>query len=280
MSRSGQNTTAECIDGAVTGHSGWRLRLGEAVCRAYAEDPAVASTTVAGSVARDWADEHSDIDLVVVWAVPLSDVKRRKAVERAGGSIEVDWSREGARASWAAAMEATAGRVGELWPCEDGEYSERFYVDGVNVGVSGFLGSTVDATVVDLTGDCRPTDDAEMLAASIVDGIDITGGADLADWRARLSRYPDELAAAIIRREIALDGRWWSVDQLAARNDRPALDAVLAAMQHRIFRMLLALNRRYLVDPKPKWSAHVLALLRVTPGDLTARWTSLRWVSA
>ncbi|NIS30719.1 MAG: hypothetical protein GWO04_12535, partial [Actinobacteria bacterium] len=86
--------------------------------------------------------------------------------------------------------------------------------------------------------------------------------------------------AAIIAREIAVDEAWWSVDQLAARNDRPALDDVLGSMQRRILRMLLALNRRYLADPRPKWSAQELAPLRIAPGDLTRRWTSVQAGSA
>ncbi len=257
-------------------HAGWRLRLGEDVCRAYAADPAVAATAVVGSVARGWADAHSDVDVLVAWSVPPSDVKRRKAVERAGGRIDVDWSRSTAAEEWTESMAHNQGRVGQLWPLTDGEYSEHYFAEGIHVGVSGFLAGTIDSVAQELVGDCRPRDDAEILAAAVVNAMDVTGGALLSAWRSRLAAYPDELAAAIIARELAVDEGWWAVDQLASRNDRPALDAVLGAMQRRIFRILLALNRRYLADPRPKWSAQELALLRIGPGDLTRRWTSVQ----
>ncbi|NIS30720.1 MAG: hypothetical protein GWO04_12540, partial [Actinobacteria bacterium] len=52
-------------------------------------------------------------------------------MERSGGRIDVDWSRPAASEEWARSMAMNQGRIGQLWPLTDGEYSEHYYVDDV-----------------------------------------------------------------------------------------------------------------------------------------------------
>ncbi len=255
----------------MTDHVSWRRRLGEAVAAAYAVDPTVGASMLGGSVARGWADRFSDVEVFVFWLEAPSVPRRIAAVERSGGSIDVDWAGQGAGSMWRAALGATGGRVGEIWPYEDEEWSEHFYVDGVNVGVSGFHVDTVERWVADLVDAHRPTDDAQFVAAAIVAGVDVTGGGPLDGWRRRLAVFPPGLVEALLRAELEIDEDWWSIDMLAERDDRPAFDALLGVMARRIIRCLLALNRSYLPDPRPKWAERLLAGLARAPEDVAGR---------
>lgn len=44
-------------------------------------------------------------------------------------------------------MGIAPGGVGQLWPLEDDEWSEHYFADGANIGVSGSSVSTTDAPV-------------------------------------------------------------------------------------------------------------------------------------
>ncbi len=259
----------------MTDHVSWRRRLGETVATAYADDPAAAATMLGGSVARGWADRFSDVEVFVFWLEEPAVARRIAAVERSGGSIDVDWAGPGSGSRWRAALGATGGRVGEIWPFEDDEWSEHFYVDGVPVGMSGFHVETVERWIVDLVDDHRPSDDAQIVAAAIVAGVDVTGGERLASWRTHLGGFPRGLAEALLRAELEVDEAWWSIDMLATRDDRPAFDALVVAMVQRIIRCLLALNRRYLPDPRPKWTGRLLDGVESAPDDVTGRLAGL-----
>lgn len=253
-------------------HVGWRRALGERVCLAYAEDPSVVATCVVGSVARGWADEFSDVEIFVVWNEPPDIARRRAAVARARGRIDVDWATATVD-DWRAALAANGGVIGELWPYEDDEYAEHFPVDGVPVGVSGFTVATIDAICAQLLVEFDPTDDAELVASSLVDGWDVTGSERRGGWRRRLVDYPDGLASAVATRELQIDQGWWLVDALAAREDLVALNAVVGRMRSRIVRVLLALNRRYLIDPRPKWVRRTIESLPLQPAGAALLWS-------
>jgi len=64
--------------------SRWRYALAQQIASHYHANPKVAAVLVEGSVARDYADRSSDIDLAVFWAEPPTTKERRDIVKRAG----------------------------------------------------------------------------------------------------------------------------------------------------------------------------------------------------
>lgn len=248
----------------------WLRQLGEQVCLSYAASPKVAATALGGSVARGWADQHSDIEVFVFWAQAPTDEERVAAVSRSGGGIDVDWSTADADQKWASAFFATSGRVSELWPLEDDEWSEHYYLDKTHVGVNGFLVSMIDDWVDGLVVG-NPNDAAEMVAATIIDRAHVTGEDLLLRWARKLEPYPELLARANIDNWLQRDERWWDVDRLASRGDRPAFDAVAIAMQQRLIRLLLAINGIYLPDPRPKWVRRLVEECDIKPKSFLKR---------
>lgn len=236
----------------------------------YAESSKVAATALGGSVARGWADQFSDLEVFVFWREPPSHNERTSAVRRSGGSIDVFWEDQDSERNWQAALRATDGKVGLLWPYDGEEWSEHYYIDDLNIGVSGFSVSTVDTWVRDLNRGVS-TDIAEMVASTLLARAPITGGEILTNWVDQLEPYPYALAKAIIERWLQPDEQWWSVDVLAARDDRPAFDALLVGMQHRLVRLLLAVNGEYLMDPRPKWTRRLIEGWEHRPSDCASR---------
>jgi predicted nucleotidyltransferase len=200
------------MEPADMSHTLWRRTLGERVAAAYAADPNCAAVAIAGSVARGWADRHSDVEVDVYWREPPADADRIAAIERAGSRVDITWSCPPDHAKFAALYAATGGSLSQLWPYEQGEWSEHFYVppsnQGVNVGVSAFLVSTIDGYLDD------------VLDRTLVD------------------------------------------DERQMR---------LAAMQRKILRILLALNRIYLPDPRFKWADRLIAQMQIVPPNLAER---------
>jgi hypothetical protein len=228
-----------------------------------------------GSVARGWADQHSDIELFVFWHDPPSDADRFNAVSRAGGRVDVRWSHPPATSEYQQIFEATHGRMGQVWPYEDEEWSEHFYVRDVDIGVSGFLNSTVEQYLADVVDGFDTTERKHILLAAIASGVPLTGAAEFAHWQARAAAYPAELARAVVAQQLAGDDDWWDCEKLAERDERHVLYPLLSHMVQRVSRILLALNRCYLPEPRLKWLDRLVRTLPISPVDCLARLQSL-----
>jgi predicted nucleotidyltransferase len=106
-----------------TYHSEWRLRLARQVVDIYREDAGIRAVGVTGSVARQRADRHSDVELLVVWEDAPSEMQREAVARRAGG------------------------REIRLYPhggLGTDEWSEDYLVQGVKLDVTHLTGQGLD----------------------------------------------------------------------------------------------------------------------------------------
>jgi len=246
----------------------WRTSLGRTVAQAYIQDKNVAAVALGGSVGRGWADAHSDIELFVFWQEPPSNDARSAAVARAGGTIDILWTSPPADTEYHALIERADGCVGQLWPYEDDEWSEHFYVNCVNIGVSGFLVATIDRYLIDLIERYDPAEGKQIIVAAVQHGVPIYGLELVQHWQAQASSYPVGLAQAVIVEQLELDEQWSAVDMLAERDERLILYTLFARMTQRIVRILLALNGMYLPDPRLKWLDRLVAQMEIKPVQL------------
>ena len=124
-------------------HVDWRMRVAHRVTRPYLADPTVAAVVVAGSVARGRADRYSDLEIDVYWMRPPTDAARLAAVERCCGEVTQFWD----------------------YSADDEEWAEEYTVDGLWIGLSHFMTSTVSRFIGDVVegGDAiRPEADADL----------------------------------------------------------------------------------------------------------------------
>jgi predicted nucleotidyltransferase len=249
----------------------WRRTLAERIAAGYVDQPKVAAVALAGSVARGWADRHSDIELDVYWAEPPTDADRLAPITRAGSHIDIFWATPPSEAEYKRIFMHTNGSISQLWPFEQDEWSEHYYVDGINMGISGFLTTTIEQYLDDVLNDYATDDERHMRMAAIQHAIPLHGAPLVQQWQARTAAYPHQLTVALVKEQLGFDDRWWSVDMWVERDAYLAFVELLHHMQVKTLRLLLALNRIYLPDPRFKWADRLVAQMVIQPENLGPR---------
>lgn len=249
----------------------WRKLLGVQLINAYAQNDKVAAGLIAGSVGRGWEDRHSDLDLFVFWDSPPTERDRREAVARTGGVIDVDWANPPATDAYRNLVAARNGLIGQMWPYELDEWSEHYYVHGVNIGISGFLVSTVDRYLHELNEELDPNDDKEIVISAVQSGLAVQGHKQIEVWRRQAADYPKALSATLVERQLAYEDSWSACQVYADRGVTTLFSDLTNKMVNKIARILLAVNRIYLPDPRIKWLEKLLPDMTITPLDLAIR---------
>lgn len=249
----------------------WRREFIQSVAAPYINHPNMAAVAIGGSVARGWADRHSDIELFVFWEEPPTKEDRRIVVTDAGGSVDVDWSNPPAEEEYREIFTRTVGRFGQIWPYEDDEWSEHFYVQGVNIGVSGFLVATVEGYLDDLLHRYDTDDHKQILIAAIQHAVPLSGDEQIAVWQERAALFPDELSHAIISEHMHVPDAWFDAGKIADRDEWLTYYDLVCTMERTLLRVLLGLNRLYLPEPRLKWTENLIADMRIKPHQLAPR---------
>ena len=93
----------------------------------YRKNPKVEAIILAGSVARKLEDEHSDIELHILWSMPPEDEDRKEPINYIGGTIL------------------------SYHPYEEEEWSETYLTkEGIKLEISNFLTETVEKVISDV----------------------------------------------------------------------------------------------------------------------------------
>ncbi|MEA3334445.1 MAG: hypothetical protein U9R25_00935 [Chloroflexota bacterium] len=255
----------------------WRQEFVRSVADAYRTNPKIAAISLAGSVARGWADRHSDIELDVFWSEPPDDAERSAILQAAGSAIDINWNNPPGEGEYRDILLRTEGHASQIWPYEDLEWSEHFYVRGVNIGVSAFLANTMESWLTDVVDDLDVDDNKHILLSSVQNGQPCFGVDLLSQWKARIN-YSDELAAAVVKQQLEVNEAWWRADMLAEREAHIPLYDLFSQMQKKLLRLLLASNRIFLPDPRFKWAQVLIARMTVAPQDLQERLRMVFWM--
>lgn len=249
----------------------WRQAKAAQIASRYAMHPKIATVALAGSVARGWADHHSDIELDVYWAEPPTDADRLAPITSAGGHIDIFWATPPSDEEYRRIFTRTGGRISQLWPFEPDEWSEHYYVDGINIGISGFLVSTIENYLHDVLNDYATDDERQMRLAAIHHAVPLAHAARMHQWQLRTAHYPHALTIALVKEQLAFDESWWISTMLVEREAHLALIDLLHHMQIKTLRILLAINHIYLPDPRFKWADRLIAQMAVCPPNLGLR---------
>jgi len=207
----------------------------------------VAALAVGGSVARGWADRHSDIELVVWWR----------------------------RAPTASARTGCAGGIPEVSERRDfghrtdrDAWTEDFTVSGVKFDVTHRTIEGQDRVLAQVVDRFDTSVVRQQAVAEVESAIGIHGHEILERWRRRADPYPASLARAMVETHLRFGPNVW-LDRLAERDEALPLAEISVTVATRVFGVLLGLNRRY--HPGNKWMDRTLASLTVCPTDLRAR---------
>ena len=221
-------------------------QLAMRIAAPYLADPRVEGGAVVGSVARGVTDDVSDIDLMLYLREGFSEEEREQEVQRAiasGGNVY--WNNE--------------EQFG-LWLC----------ADGVKVDLGFNMIPEIEEIIADVTENHSLDNDSHL----IVDGIQrslILGGEKLiGGWKARMNRFPEELARKMVSSNLRLSPLWIARDMCAGRDEEIWFRELLLDYTRKLLWILCGLNRRY-YPGKLKGFAHVAATLTIAPQNFLER---------
>jgi predicted nucleotidyltransferase len=218
------------------------------IAQFYTQNPKVDSLLLAGSISRNWQDEHSDIELHILWSEPPTDEDRLAPIKKATGSIL------------------------SFHPYEKKEWSEAYLThNGVKLEISSFLTSSVERFVDDVVVKYESDYDKQCIAASFYHGESLYGEEKINELKHHLLQYPVELSKVMILENLHLGNRWNNRQALLERQDWLMLYSVICEVQTKLFGILFGLNKMYVHHPSFKWMKQSIRLMSIKPANLYER---------
>ena len=223
-------------------HAQWRLDIARRLAERIRVVPGVQAIVVGGSVARDYADAYSDLELPIFWDELPTDETRLALV---------------------------AALQGEFLHGYDGPAQEdQLLINGFQVDLwhNTVAGEEVviKRVLEDYSTDFGDSNFMDTVRAC----IPLYGEAIIQAWKRQAAQYPDALALKNIQEHIvAFDAGQLSI--LAHRDNPTVFYAAISQLQQAMFLVLLALNRLYF--PTFKWLYRVLATMPVKPVAIEQR---------
>ncbi len=230
--------------------SRWRYALAQQIAPHYHANPKVAAVLVEGSVARDYADRSSDIDLAVFWAEPPTAKERRDIVTRAGGRDRHPSPSHREAAGW----------------------ETRNVREGVAIDVRHTTVKATERILAAVLEHADPRLSKQQRLAALRFALPLFNPTLITGWQQQAAAYPHELAVAMVREHLRFRPAW-EQEQLAERNDVLVLYDSFCTAQKHLLLVLLGLNRLYY--PGWWWMDRLMEEMQVTPPQLSPRFKQL-----
>ncbi|QTM98218.1 DUF4037 domain-containing protein [Sediminibacillus dalangtanensis] len=221
------------------------LRLATDLSEIYMQNDKVEGVLLGGSVARNWQDDYSDIELFVFWKESPNDEDRKSPIKDVNGRIIV------------------------YYPYEEEEWSETYITQGIKLEISNFLTNTIHRILDEVILYYDTDLDKQCLAATVYDGVSLAGEDIIDQLKKKAEVYPEELGEAMIRENLDLGSRWSNREALLAREDWLMLYKVITSVQSNIMGMLFGLNRLYVHHPAFKWQKRTLERMKIAPKNIS-----------
>ena len=223
-------------------HTKWRVNFAQHLVKRLETFEGIKAIVIAGSVARGYADEYSDIEIPIFWD-PLPDDATRHAI-------------------------VSALNAEFLYAYDGPAHEDQLLIDGVQVDLWD-VSTTHQEEILDAVLHKHHFDLGTLNALDTIRScIPLFGHEVVQKWKLRAQYYPDALAEKIIQEHLAA----FSIGELfilAKRNNPTAFYSRLSFLQQEAFLVLLALNREYF--PTFKWLYHALESMQIKPEAIDHR---------
>jgi len=229
----------------------WRIDLAHQIAGHLRHFDNVAGIAVAGSVARGFSDDYSDLEIATFWNVNPTDERRSEIVSALKGS--------------------RFASSGSGQSCEDSLLIKGFQVDIWHNEVQ-FEEKVLTNVLTNLSTNLGENNFLE----TVQNLIPLYDNGIIADWKVRSRDYPFELGKKFVKENISFFKDPY-FEMHIARKSLPLLFSHISGLQKRVFLTLLGLNNVYF--PGFKWMLKVCDQLAVKPPHLSER-LSLAFQSA
>ena len=223
-------------------HAKWRIDFAQRIAGRLAPFEGIQAIIIAGSVARDYADEFSDIE-IPLFCQTLPDDGTRHAV--------------------VAALNAKF-----VYAYDGPAREDQLLIEGVQVDL-WHVSSAHQEEIIEAVLRAHQFDLSALNALDTIRScIPLYGHELVQKWKLRAQEYPQELARKIIQEHLTA----FSIGELfafAQRDNPTAFYSQLGYLQQEAFLILLALNSRYF--PTFKWIYRTLESMPVKPEAIEGR---------
>jgi predicted nucleotidyltransferase len=223
-------------------HAKWRIDFARHLAKSLVTFKGIKAIIIAGSVARDYADEYSDVEIPIFWEKLPDDATRHAMVAALNASF--------------------------LYAYDGPAREDQLLIDGLQVDLWHISMAHQEATLKAVLVD-RHLDLGNLNALDTIRScIPLYGHEIVQAWKQRAEAYPEEVAKQIIQEHLAS----FSTGELfiqAQRDNPTAFYAQLSFLQQEIFLVLLALNRSYF--PTFKWLYQSFESMQVKPQAIGER---------
>ncbi|XLP23832.1 DUF4037 domain-containing protein [Bacillus toyonensis] len=214
----------------------------------YRKNRKIEAIILAGSVARKLEDEHSDIELHILWSEPPEDEDRKEPINHIGGKIL------------------------SYYPYEEEEWSETYLTkEGIKLEISNFLTVTVEKVISEVVEQYDINYEKQCIVSSVHDGVSLYGEEKVNELKGRVALYPEKLAKRMILENLWLSNRWHNRKALLKRKDWLMLYDVICEVQRNVFGVLFGLNKMYVHHPAFKWMPNNAERMTIKPEKLYER---------
>lgn len=217
----------------------------------YMKNNHIQAILLAGSVSRGWDDQHSDIELHILWKQAPTENERRQPIE------------------------AVEGQIIDFYPYEDEEWSETYLADGIKFEISNFLTSTIERVIKEVVEDGETDYDLQCLIAAVHDGVALSGESSIHSLIERAKAYPPLLTKNMILENLDFGSRWNNRRALLDRKDWLMYHSVLCQVEQKILGVLFGLNSLYVHHPAFKWMHQTIQMMTKVPSNLENRLTTV-----
>jgi hypothetical protein len=204
---------------------------------------------VSGSLVEDIADQKSDVDMSVVFQALPDKAVLGAACTRAGGTPWI----------W---------RQGTL---ADGGLVVGFHIEGIEVQIAYSDHATLDREVDALLVEHNPDTPLHKLGEGILKAEPLAGRAELARLQARLTRFPPELARAMVKHFLAAPTPWRAISQIIDRDAALWCRELQVDACYRLCGVSAALSQRYFTRFQVKRMRRLAAKFDHAPANLAER---------
>jgi hypothetical protein len=223
-------------------HTKWRIDFARHLTKRLVTFEGIKAIIIAGSVACDFADEYSDVEIPIFWKTLPDDATRLAIV----AALHADFLYAYDGPAREDQLLINGFQV-DMWhiAVDDEEAIIKAVLEGHNLDLGGL-------NAMDTIRSCIP----------------LYGQETIKKWKEQVQAYPEGLVRKIIQDHIS-SFRVADLFILAARDNPTAFYRQLSYLHQEIFLVLLALNRRYF--PTFKWLFRTLESMQVKPKNIDQR---------
>lgn len=229
-----------------------RIELAHKNTAVFKQNPAVKAILLTGSVAKDLADDSSDIDLILYYDTLPNEAQfeqLRQAAFASGGGFYGGNAEEG--------------------------FALYQYIDGIRHDFAHGRFTETDQLITDFLAEPDLDEpNKQIVLSGIVAGLPIYGEAIIQTWQETLTHYPPAYGRALIEKHLHFPPIWVLQKMGADRREIIFLTEELLTISKNIFGILCGLNQLY-HPGKVKGLAWTVQKMHIAPPDISRRLPAL-----